>query len=81
MSQWVSVRLSKEETVHINIANIVKISSTLGQTILHYVNGDRECCPGSRPRNSWRWSTARCRNRPLIKVIFSPALAGRGTLV
>ena len=30
MSQWVSVRLSKEETVHINIANIVKISSTLG---------------------------------------------------
>jgi len=50
MSQWVSVRLSKEETVHINIANIVKISSTLGQTILHYVNGDRELLSGQQAK-------------------------------
>lgn len=42
MTQWVSVKVSKEETLYINIANIVKISGSLGQTILHYVNGERE---------------------------------------
>jgi hypothetical protein len=42
MTQWVSVKVSKEETLYINIANIVKVSGSLGQTILHYVNGETE---------------------------------------
>ena len=42
MTHWVYVKVSKEETLHINIANIVKISRSLGQTILHYVNGETE---------------------------------------
>jgi hypothetical protein len=42
MTQWVSVKVSREETLYINIANIVKVSRSLGQTILHYVNGETE---------------------------------------
>ena len=42
MTQWVSVKISREETLYINVDNIVKVTGSLGQTILHYVNGETE---------------------------------------
>ena len=42
MTQWVSVKVSREETLYINIDNIVKVTVSLGQIILHYVNGETE---------------------------------------
>jgi hypothetical protein len=42
MTRWVSVKVNKDETLYINTANIVKISRSLGQTALHYVNGETE---------------------------------------
>jgi hypothetical protein len=40
--------VSKDETLFINTANIVKISGGLGQTTLHYVNGERELLSGQQ---------------------------------
>jgi hypothetical protein len=42
MTKWMSVKVGRDETIYINVDNIVKISGSLGQTTLHYVNGERE---------------------------------------
>jgi hypothetical protein len=42
MTNWMSLKLGEEETLFVNIDNIAKISVTASETVLYYVNGDRE---------------------------------------
>jgi hypothetical protein len=63
MTQWIAVKVSKDETLFINTANIVKISGGLGQTTLHYVNGERELLSGQQSAGILEWSRAHCWGR------------------
>jgi hypothetical protein len=42
MTDWISLKLSDKETLFVNVDNITKISTTPGETVVYYVNGDRE---------------------------------------
>jgi hypothetical protein len=53
------VRESQQgRTIYIKIANIVKISGSLGQTILHYANGETELLSNQQAADLLNFITA-----------------------